>query len=172
MYYEWPSSLNGHFRCDANNYHTIPNDGLNVSMVIDLICHPSGLPAPEHWAPALVKLSDSHMCAKSLHLCPTLWGPVDYSPPGSSIHGILQERILEWVANSSSKGSSQPRNRTSCLLPLLHWRVGSLPLALTGKPRAFIYENSKEKFTAGGKGKRPYGAWMLGKWVPPEKPQM
>ena len=31
-------------------------------------------------------------------LCPTLWDPMDCSPPGSSVHGILQARILEWVA--------------------------------------------------------------------------
>ena len=37
---------------------------------------------------------------------------MDCSPPGSSIHGILQSRILEWVAISSSRGSSQPRDRT------------------------------------------------------------
>ena len=36
--------------------------------------------------------------------------PVDYSPPGSSIHGILQARILEWVASSFSRGSSRPRD--------------------------------------------------------------
>ena len=34
--------------------------------------------------------------------------PVDYSPPGSSLHGVLQARILEWVAISSSRGPSQP----------------------------------------------------------------
>ena len=44
--------------------------------------------------------------------CPTLCDPVDGSPPGSSIHGILQTRILEWVAISFSRGSSQPRDRT------------------------------------------------------------
>ena len=38
--------------------------------------------------------------------------PVDCSPPGSSIHGILQARILEWVAISFSRGSSQPRDWT------------------------------------------------------------
>ena len=38
-----------------------------------------------------------------------LCDPVDYSPPGSSIHGILQARVLEWVAISFSRGSSQPR---------------------------------------------------------------
>ena len=39
-------------------------------------------------------------------LCPTLFNPMDYSPPGSSVHGIVQARILEWVAISFSRGSS------------------------------------------------------------------
>ena len=49
--------------------------------------------------------------------CPTLCDPVDYSLPGSPIHGILQARILEWVAVLFSRGSSQPRDRTqvSCI---------------------------------------------------------
>ena len=38
--------------------------------------------------------------------------PVDCSPPSFSVHGILQARILEWVAISFSRGSSQPRNQT------------------------------------------------------------
>ena len=45
-------------------------------------------------------------------LCSTLWGPMDYSLPGSSVHGILQARILEWVAVPSSRGSSWPSGRT------------------------------------------------------------
>ena len=45
-----------------------------------------------------------HMHAKSLQLCPTLCDPVDCSPPGSSIHWILQARILEWVTISFSNG--------------------------------------------------------------------
>ena len=47
----------------------------------------------------------------------TLCNPVDYSLPGSSIHGILQARILEWVAIPFSRGSSQPRDQTqvSCI---------------------------------------------------------
>ena len=44
--------------------------------------------------------------------CPTLCDPVDCSLPGSSIHGILQARILEWVAISFSRGSSRRRDRT------------------------------------------------------------
>ena len=45
-------------------------------------------------------------------LCLTLCDPVDCSPPGSSVHGILQTRILERVAISFSRGSSQPRDQT------------------------------------------------------------
>ena len=54
---------------------------------------------------------------KLLQSCLTLCDPMDCSPPGSSVHGILQARILEWFAISFSKGSSQPRDRTcvSCL---------------------------------------------------------
>ena len=44
--------------------------------------------------------------------CLTLCYPVDCSPPGSSVHGIFQARVLEWVAISFSRGSSQPRDRT------------------------------------------------------------
>ena len=44
--------------------------------------------------------------------CPTLCGPVDCSPPGSSVHGILQARILEWAAISFFRGTSPPRDRT------------------------------------------------------------
>ena len=40
----------------------------------------------------------------------TLSDPMDYGPPGSSVHGILQARILDWVAMPSCRGSSQPRN--------------------------------------------------------------
>ena len=40
--------------------------------------------------------------AKSLQLCPTLCDPMDYSPLGSSVHGVLQARILEWVSISFS----------------------------------------------------------------------
>ena len=67
---------------------------------------------PEHHGVLIliVELKDtltlSCDCAKLLHLCWTLCDAVDYSPPGSFVHGILQARILEWVAMSSSRGSS------------------------------------------------------------------
>ena len=62
-----------------------------------------------------------------------LCDPVDCSPPGSSIHGILQARILEWVAMPSSRGSYQPRDWTS-ISCLLHWQVSSLPPSHLGSP--------------------------------------
>ena len=51
-------------------------------------------------------------CAKSLQLCPTLFDPMDCESTGSSICGISQGRILEWVAMPSSRGSSWPRDWT------------------------------------------------------------
>ena len=54
-------------------------------------------------------LSSSY-CAKSLQSCLTLCDPTDCSPPGSSVPGILQARILQWVAMPSSRGSSRPRD--------------------------------------------------------------
>ena len=50
------------------------------------------------------------MHAKSLQSCSVLCGPMDYSPLGSSVHRILQARRLEWVAISSCRGSSRPRD--------------------------------------------------------------
>ena len=50
--------------------------------------------------------------AKSLQSCLILCDPVDNSPPGSSVHGIFQARILEQVVMSSSRRSSRPRDRT------------------------------------------------------------
>ena len=49
---------------------------------------------------------------QSLQSCPNLCDPIDCSLPGSSVHGILQARVLEWVATPSSRGSSRPRDRT------------------------------------------------------------
>ena len=49
---------------------------------------------------------------KVAQLCLTLCNPMDCSLPSSSVHGILQARILEWLAIPFSRGSSQPRDRT------------------------------------------------------------
>ena len=61
----------------------------------------------------ILKIICVNMCAKSPQLCSTLWNPMDCSPSGSSVHGILQARILEWVVRPSSRESSWPRDGTS-----------------------------------------------------------
>ena len=60
---------------------------------------------------------------KSLQSCPALCNRMDCSSPGSFVHGFLQTRILEWVAMPSSRGSSQPRDRTfvSCVSCIGRW---------------------------------------------------
>ena len=79
----------------------------------------------------------SRMHAKLLSSCPTLCDLMGCSPPGSSVHGILQARILEWVAMSSSRGSSWPRGGTHVSYVSLHWQAGSLLAAPPGKPPYF-----------------------------------
>ena len=61
-------------------------------------------------------MSCTVLCLES-QSCPTLCKPMNWSPPGSSVHGVLQARILEWAAFASSRGSSQPTDPTqvSCI---------------------------------------------------------
>ena len=73
-------------------------------------------PLQYYWHLSLVLLahywSEEVKWSEVTQLCLTLCDPVDCSLPGSSIHGILQARILEWVAISFSRGSSRPRDQT------------------------------------------------------------
>ena len=77
--------------------------------------------------------------AKSFQLCLTLWDAMDCSPPGSSVHGILLARILEWVDVSLLQGIFLNQGSNPRLFHLLHWQAGSLPLALPGKPGIVSY---------------------------------
>ena len=52
------------------------------------------------------------VCTLCVHLCLTLCDSVDCSPPGSSVHGILQAKILVWVAIPFLRGSSQPKDQS------------------------------------------------------------
>ena len=76
--------------------------------------------------------------------CPTLCHSIVYSPPGSSDHGVLQARTLEWVAISFSRGSSQPRDQTLvyCIgrWILWHWATRK---AQTGKLTDKNHEDEK-----------------------------
>ena len=78
------------------------------------------------YSTGLVTLTEAVcMQARSLSHVQLVCDPVDCSPPGSSVHGISQARILERTAISSSRGSSQPRGPKPRLLRLLHWQVDS-----------------------------------------------
>ena len=74
-------------------------------------------------------------CAKSLQFYPTLCDSVDCSPPGSSVPGVLQARILEWVAMPCSRGSSWSRDQThvSCIAG------GFFTDGPPGKPLSILY---------------------------------
>ena len=80
------------------------------------------------------------MCVLVAQLCPTLCYSMDCSPLGSSVHGFLQARVLEWVASSFSKGSSQPRDWTQG--PTL--KADSLLSEPPGKPQFsfLLYTNN------------------------------
>ena len=77
------------------------------------------------------------MCSV-IQSCPTLRDPMDCSPSGSSVRGIFQARILEWVAIFYSRGSSQSRDQTY-VLGLPHWQEDSLPLCHLGSPTSNAY---------------------------------
>ena len=72
---------------------------------------PVFLPGKSHGQRSLDGYSPC-VLAKLLQSCPTPWKSMDRGLPDSSVHGILLVRILEWVAMPSSRGSSQPRDRT------------------------------------------------------------
>ena len=73
-----------------------------------------------------------------IHSCPTICDPMDCSPPGSSVYGILQERIVEGITISFSWGSSRPRDWTciSCVSPAL--QADCWPSEPSGKPKVHM----------------------------------
>ena len=91
----------------------LPDPRTLVSCIADgfLPSEPPGKPKKRR-----TYLHDRTVCLVT-QLCLTLCDPMDCSPPGSSVPGILQPRVLEWVAMPFSRGSSQPKDRTqvSCI---------------------------------------------------------
>ena len=92
--------------------------------------------------------------AKLLQSCPTLFNPMHCCPPGSSVHRILQARVLEWVVMPSSRGSSQPRDWTcisyvSCIgrwVPYHSCHLGS-PCKTLDESKIFTWRKSRTKIT-------------------------
>ena len=77
-----------------------------------------------------------YVCVQSLWWCPTLFKPIDCSLSGSSIHAILQARILEWVAISLLQGIFPTQESN---LGLLHCREMVYQLSYEGSPIAFSF---------------------------------
>ena len=117
----WPPSFKILDTCLQKRKHSTY---LLVSILLRLCLDNS----EEEWKTEVIK-----MCARSLQSRLTLCGPMDCSPPGSSVQGILQARILEWVAMPFSRGSSWPGVKPTTLMsPAL--TSGFFTTELPGKP--------------------------------------
>ena len=73
-------------------------------------------------------------CMLSRLSCPLLCNPMDWGQPGSSVHGISQARILGVDCHGLFQGIFPTQGSNPCLLSLLCWQAGSLPIAPPGKP--------------------------------------
>ena len=92
---------------ESDGYILEPTEWLKGSQTSSGVWTPSmGFSRQEYWSglPFPSPMREN----KVAQSCLTLRDPVDYSPPGSSVHGLFQARVLEWVAMPSSRGSSRP----------------------------------------------------------------
>ena len=92
--------------------HSTAHSFVKKNFSLSHICYQYGLKSIKGLILMLQKVKSESEVSQ---LCLTLCSPVDCSLPGSSIHGIFQARILEWVAICLSRGSSRPRDRTRVL---------------------------------------------------------
>ena len=121
-----------------------PPHGFSSSSWLSLVCSHGGFRVPRRANEDILNASSSCIMFDNVPLdpgvscycsvaqsCPTLWDPIDCSLPGSSVHGVLLARILEWVAISYSKVSSWTRDQTcvSCIgrRILYHWTTREAP---------------------------------------------
>ena len=116
-------------------YHLVSSAYLRLLIFLQAVL----IPACDWSSLAFGMMYSVCMRAKSLQSCSTLLDPMDCSPPGSSVHGTLQARVMEWVTMPSSRGSSWPRDWSWISLFLLHWQVDSLPLVPSGKPYVLCF---------------------------------
>ena len=97
-----------------------PTQGLNLGLLhcrqtLNYLGH-QGSPQPPWVEPNGESIAVASVFVWSLSHVQPFCDPMDCSPPGSSVHGILQARILEWVTMPSSRESSEPRELNPCLL--------------------------------------------------------
>jgi len=140
---EWQGSLVCGSPCDCKELDT-------SSWLSNNNKHSQHIPARQH-VPNDGASSEYHQPIKNgggcllTQSCMILCDPTDYSPPGSSVHGILQARILEWVAISFSRGYFWPKDRT-CISwigrqILYHWTTWEAPIKNSA---TFIIERQKD----------------------------
>ena len=127
----WIVVVQSHIACNSSQTHGLqhawiscPLPGFPVPSPFPGVCSNSR-PLSQCCHPTISSfVGPSSSCLQSFpkwseiaQSCPTLCNPMDSSPPGYSVHGIFQARILEWVAISFSRGSSQPRDQAwvSCI---------------------------------------------------------
>ena len=118
---QWPLrllfSLLGPKTLSMGKYHAILLDDPNVTIWVNKPLNPPtvipSLPEKEilHDCLEFLETVYPHKCV-SAHLCPTLCNPMDFSPPCSSVNGIIQARIQDWVDIPFSRGSSPLRDWT------------------------------------------------------------
>ena len=121
-----------------------------------LQAEPAGAPPSGPGVPV-----SSHLVHFVAQSCPTLCNPMDCSPPGSSVHGILQTGVLEWVAVPSARGSPSPGSNPH-LLCFLCWQADSLPLHRChfGSPKCKVVPvclNASSVTSVVSDSLRPYG---------------
>ena len=79
---------------------------------------PLGFSRPEHWSGLPLPSPKHESESEVAQLCPTLSDPMDCSPPGSSIHGIFQARVLEWGAIAFSDKLARKRQKVNKILKI------------------------------------------------------
>ena len=139
----WPKYWSFSFSISPSNEH--PGlisfrmnwlDLLEVQGTLKSLLQHHSWKAPILWRLAFLAIAAA--AAKSLQLCLTLCDPIDGSPPGSSVHGILQARTLEWVAISSSnawKWKVKVKSRSRVWLLVTPWTAAYQALRSMGFSR-------------------------------------
>ena len=97
--------------CHALLQGIFPTQGSNLYLLCILYRQAGSLPLAQTGNPGREEIHLSCCCSVP-QSCPIFCDPMDYGPPDSSVHKIILARILEWVAISLCKGSSQPRDQT------------------------------------------------------------
>ena len=146
----WVSSINFlQVKVKKKKMAKLKGKVLNFLLLVELLCFRSGVEGGMKELAQYLGMCDACLLSQVWY-CDAM----DCNPLSSSMHGIFQARILEWVTISSSRGNSQCRNQIQAsqglnqsLWHLLHWQADSLPLGPPGKPWLNIHQRLVKTFT-------------------------